>query len=732
MSIELQAAFDACLDRLLRGEISLEQCLQEYPEQAGELRAALIVALDFQGLAPLPMSAEALERGLALMHAELGRKRREAPSTPTARPWQRLGAALPRFLPVRVAGLAAALAVALIAYGGVTLAAVNSGPDSALYGYRLSLEEFRIGFASGEDRARLYLETAEQRVREIEDTVARGDSTATRHATDAYQSFVRKGIDALGSAAEVVEPVQRERTAAVVATFRQRLRDHQVRFDGLSSGAAAVQGSIDVARLSATAGLIDVQGGQILALAPTPAPTLAPENLAAAPAVAITGSEVIVTGILDVIAGERVVVSGVQLYVGPELRSGDGAFEPGAWVEAVAMVDPDGLLALQELVSLTGPVPAPTAAPEPAPTPEPSPTPEPTPTGDVTPAPEPSPTPDPTPTGEATPAPTPEISPTAEPTPTGEATPGPTPEPSPTAEPTPTGDVTPTPEPSPTAEPTPTGDVTPTPEPSPTAEPTPTGDVTPTPEPSPTPEPTPTGEATPAPTPEPSPTAEPTPTGEATPAPTPEPSPTPEPTPTGEATPAPTPEPSPTPEPRPTGEATPETTTPPAEPTPPPFQPPLHPSVQGVLQVFDADRVLVGGIQFTPSDELGPSLETVPAPGAIVRVEFEPQVGSGGEVRLIALALVTVQTASNLTVRAPEPDVIGALEAIDEATIRVEGRRIALRVGDGATVFEGEPQVGDRVRVELVAADGVFEALRVSIAPESLSPAGPAEAQPAG
>ena len=484
MSIELQAAFDACLDRLLRGEISLEQCLQEYPEQAGELRAALIVALDFQGLAPLPMSAEALERGLALMHAELGRKRREAPSTPTARPWQRLGAALPRFLPVRVAGLAAALAVALIAYGGVTLAAVNSGPDSALYGYRLSLEEFRIGFASGEDRARLYLETAEQRVREIEDTVARGDSTATRHATDAYQSFVRKGIDALGSAAEVVEPVQRERTAAVVATFRQRLRDHQVRFDGLSSGAAAVQGSIDVARLSATAGLIDVQGGQILALAPTPAPTLAPENLAAAPAVAITGSEVIVTGILDVIAGERVVVSGVQLYVGPELRSGDGAFEPGAWVEAVAMVDPDGLLALQELVSLTGPVPAPTAAPEPAPTPEPSPTPEPTPTGDVTPAPEPSPTPDPTPTGEATPAPTPEISPTAEPTPTGEATPGPTPEPSPTAEPTPTGEATPapTPEPSPTAEPTPTGEATPapTPEPSPTAKPTPTGDVTPT------------------------------------------------------------------------------------------------------------------------------------------------------------------------------------------------------------------------------------------------------------
>ena len=523
MSIELQAAFDACLDRLLRGEISLEQCLQEYPGQADELRAALIVALDLQGLAPLPMSEEALERGLALMHAELGRRRREAPQTRAPRPWQRLGAALPRFLPVRVAGLAAALAVALIAYGGVTLAAVNSGPDSALYGYRLSLEEFRIGFASGEDRARLYLETAEQRVREIEDTVARGDSSATRHATDAYQSFVRKGVDALGSAAGVVEPVQRERTAAVVATFRERLRDHQIRFDSLSSGAAAVQGSIDVARRSATAGLIDVQAGPILALAPTPAPTQAvssaetptatsaptaapaptpaAEILAAAPAVAITGSEVIVTGILDVVAGERVVVSGVQLHVGPELLSGDGAFEPGTWVEAVALVDPDGLLALQELVRLAGPV-------EPAPDSTPTGEVTPTPTGDVTPAPEGSPTAEPTPAGEVTPAP--EGSPTAEPTPAGEVAPTPEPEPSPTAEPTPTGEsVTPAPEPSPTAEPTPTGDVTPTPESSPTTEPTPTGEVTPTP----------TDEATPAPAA--SSTAEPTPASEATPTPEP-------------------------------------------------------------------------------------------------------------------------------------------------------------------------------------------------------------------
>ncbi len=272
MSAELQAVLDACLERLLRGEATLDQCVRDHPQHRPELHHLLVVALDLKRDTPRPMSDDALARGLALLDERLVELRTsgEAPAVGVSA-WERLTGAFPRFMPVRVAGFATAIIAALVAYTGVTLAAVNSGPDSALYGYRLSLEEFRIAFAPGEDQARLHLDNAEQRLREIETTIETGDPDAVRRVTDAYGSSIRKGVDALGSANVIAVPVRRERAVAVVEAFRERLRWHRERFDDLS--AAAGPGSVDPiarAKSSAEAGLADVQRGPILAFAPTP------------------------------------------------------------------------------------------------------------------------------------------------------------------------------------------------------------------------------------------------------------------------------------------------------------------------------------------------------------------------------------------------------------------------------------------------------------------------------
>ena len=261
MSTELQAAFEDSLDRVQRGEASLEQVLRDYPDMAVALRELLVVALDLQAMAPPPMTPVEMARGLALMDLELQR-RAAAPPQPSPSLWDRLLPRLPRLAPVRMAGVVAAVAVALVAYGGVTLAAVNSGPGSALYGYRLSLEELRLAFVDEDERATLYLEHAEARLREIEQTAPGGDRTAVQHAIDAYRESLRKGVSALSIASAAAGPGDREDAASVVASFRSRLRDHQTRFEGLTRDSAAnVLEPIAVASQSADEGLLDAKRG---------------------------------------------------------------------------------------------------------------------------------------------------------------------------------------------------------------------------------------------------------------------------------------------------------------------------------------------------------------------------------------------------------------------------------------------------------------------------------------
>ena len=618
MSPDIETAFHTSLDRLLRGETTLDACVAAYPEHDERLRDMLVVALDLQALAPLPIDQRAVDRGARLIDDELQRLRARLDRQPEpASAWERLTWWFPRFMPVRMAGLAAAFAIALIAYGGVTLAAVNSGPDSALYGYRLTLEELRIGFATDEEKAYLYLDTAEQRLREIESAAGVGDAGAVARASTAYQEVVRKGVNVLGAVARGPEP-DADRTGEVAADYRRRLAEHDTRFNSLSNTAAAAERApISRARSRVQAGLQDVHSGPILAAAPTAAPDLSPAATAAVPApvaspsptpavvltapvsptpvappaaptpvavaatptsqvtpeptatapavpvIDVSGSAVVVTGELLAVTDDSLVVAGISIARG-DVAALDGV-PLTARVRAEALVAADGILTLVGL-SVVQPAPGasetvadsqPTATPEPSPSPEPSPEASPTPSeGEPTAPAETSPTPDPTP-AEGTPAA--DASPTpAEGEPT--ATPDPTP-----AEGTPAADASPTPTPV-------EGELSATPEATPTPESTPgegappatEGSQAPS-EPSPTPTP---ADGAPSPTPEATPSPEATPP-EATPQPTPEPSVTPGST---DSEPTATPEAAPTPDPTPTEgapPATPEATPSPAEGTPP-------------------------------------------------------------------------------------------------------------------------------------------------------------------
>ena len=678
MSTDIETAFHSSLDRLLRGEATLDACLAEHPEHHERLRDMLVMALDLQALTPLPLERQAVERGARLIDEELQHLHARLDRQPEpASAWERLTWWLPRFMPVRMAGLAAAFAIALVAYGGVTLAAVNSGPDSALYGYRLTLEELRIGFASNEEKAYLYLDTAEQRLREIESAAGAGDAVAVARASTAYEEVVRKGVDVLGAVARDTEPGA-ERTGGVAADYRRRLAEHDTRFNSLTHVAAEAQRApITRAQSLAQAGLQDVHSGPILAAAPTatpdpgltpsvvvpaplaspsptptavptpvsptpspptptPAPDVTPEPTAAAtPAAAIdvSGTAVVVTGELNAVTDAALVVAGITIA-----RGGVAAVEAvslAARVRAEAQVDDDGSLMLIEL-AVVQPAAVTEADGQPTVAPDPSPSPTPTPAdGSATPAATATPAEgEPTASAEASPSATPTAS---ESTPAADASPTPTAagsEPTATPETTP-GEGEPTPDVSPTpteadGEPTATPEATPTTEAPPTESPPASSGTSPTPtvaegSPSPTPEATPSPDGTPA---------------EGTPTPADGSQPTPEPVATStpaEGEPTATPEaPTPAPSPTPTEVAPTPTETPPdATPTPTPVgtpapvpdaEPPvapLPPTLQGVLVAIDSFSVRAGGIVFSRPLDTPLVLHGQMAPGDVVLVTYE-------------------------------------------------------------------------------------------------------------
>ena len=790
MSPELQTAFEVSLERLLRGEATLEQCLRDFPRHRGELRDFLVIALDLEGMTPLPMSDAALQRGLALTQGELDRRRLRAASTPAPSLWDRITARVPRFRPLRLASLAATFAVALIAYGGVTLAAVGSGPDSALYGYRLALEEFRISFAADEDRAALYLDTAEERLREIERTAVGSDSEAVQRASDAYESLVRKGVSALGDASANPAPQRRERAVAAIQSFRARLREHERRFESITAGLApAFQAPVTRAGTSASAGLADVQSGAILALAPTPfaatpssappaitatapptvtprpavqsPPTPAPTATQTAPSVTTASptpqtqvaavdaapADAVLIGVLDLLEEGRAVVSGVELRVpaGPDAPDFDPSqFAIGAWVEVAATLSPEGVLFLHELSLLAPPAsePAPAAADsdaEQTATPGPPPVAEPTPDAEVTAGASPSPQPGATPAAGATPSPTVAPSPEAEPAETPTAAPDETPQPTATAAPDSAeepGEVTPTPAPAPETEPTETPTATPGETPQPTATAAPdsaeeTAEVTPTPAPTPDTEPTETPTAAPGETPQPTATAAPDSAeepGEVTP--TPAPAPDTEPTETPTAAPGETPQPTSTAAPDSAEETVEVSPTPQAETGDAPALA-LSPSLLGVLQALDESRLVVAGVTFVRSDDPPLEIRGTPAIGDKARVEFEVATGPDGESLLIARVLAAhepagAQPSSDALVR-----IEGVVEAVSDEMVQVDGQIVTLRGGEAPTEVQGMIEVGVRVRIEALAAAAGYEALRIVVIESTVQAAVP-NAPPVG
>ncbi len=150
-----------CIDDILNGRRTLEECQTRYPKLARELEELLGVVRRIRAsVSNLPV--ESRERARERLVGAMASGRSEKRSR-TGR-----GTFAPRrILPVPIA-LGTALALLMTSAGVVAYASRNSLPDDALYPIKTGLEQVQLSLTVGhESKANLHLELSQRRIGEV-------------------------------------------------------------------------------------------------------------------------------------------------------------------------------------------------------------------------------------------------------------------------------------------------------------------------------------------------------------------------------------------------------------------------------------------------------------------------------------------------------------------------------------------------------------------------------------
>jgi len=154
---ELNDIFEDCLERILTGGETVEQCLAGYPEYAAELAPLLQTVLEAKETLEIAPSPEFREKARYQILTELRDIEERKQRRFSLFGWQ------PRWATAAIAVL-----VLLVASSGTVAAAGNSLPDQTLYPVKLATERVRLALTpSTLGKAEYYAELVDKRVSEI-------------------------------------------------------------------------------------------------------------------------------------------------------------------------------------------------------------------------------------------------------------------------------------------------------------------------------------------------------------------------------------------------------------------------------------------------------------------------------------------------------------------------------------------------------------------------------------
>lgn len=161
---EFDDILNECLERLLVGGETVEECLASYPEQADDLKPLLQTALATKKALAIEPRPEFIARARYQFVTALG----ETASRKGRRffAWR-----------LRWATAVATVLILLLAGGGVVVAANNSMPDGPLYQVKLATEQVQLRLTpSALSRTKLHARLADKRVAEIIYMAQKGDA----------------------------------------------------------------------------------------------------------------------------------------------------------------------------------------------------------------------------------------------------------------------------------------------------------------------------------------------------------------------------------------------------------------------------------------------------------------------------------------------------------------------------------------------------------------------------
>jgi len=155
-------ALEDCLERLQAGQ-SLEECLQGYPEQAGELRPLLETALRASAVRVDEPPSDVVQRTRTRFLAQAAALR---PATRTTH----------RYFPRLSFALAAGVLVLVTSGGAIAVASAQSLPGDPLYGVKRAAEHIRLNLTAAENRSTVVDAFRQRRTDETRALLAEGRS----------------------------------------------------------------------------------------------------------------------------------------------------------------------------------------------------------------------------------------------------------------------------------------------------------------------------------------------------------------------------------------------------------------------------------------------------------------------------------------------------------------------------------------------------------------------------
>ncbi len=161
---QFEDVLDTCLDAILSGKLTLEECLQQYPDHAADLKPALQVALLTTRLNRPAMAAASVAALEMRLQGELLASKSHPQTTAVLLPISRL-----------VATIAIVLFLTVGVGGGAVAASAQARPGDFLYGLKRLWEAIILALSSlTSSTGTTWLHLAHVRLDEIEDLAHRG------------------------------------------------------------------------------------------------------------------------------------------------------------------------------------------------------------------------------------------------------------------------------------------------------------------------------------------------------------------------------------------------------------------------------------------------------------------------------------------------------------------------------------------------------------------------------